>query len=286
MELIIVTGMSGAGKSSAASALEDLGFYCVDNIPPLLMPAFIELTQREENGFNNVAIVTDIRGGELFNDINNVLDSIKKSGINYKILFLDANNDELVRRYSETRRKHPFCEKENITVSRAVIKERALLEKLKEQADYVVDTSKITAGQLKKQIIGIFAEGSTKSLNIQVMSFGYKFGHVNEANLVFDVRCLENPYYIDTLRNLTGLSKEVSEFVMGFEKSQTFAQKMLDFINFAVPLYANEGKSQLVIAVGCTGGKHRSVTFAEIIYKDLLEKGFNVSVTHRDIEKV
>ena len=285
MELLIVTGMSGAGKSNAANALEDLGFYCVDNIPPLLIPSFIDLSTRGQLKIPKVAIVTDARGGELFKDINSILDGLTKENVNYSILFLDASDEELVRRYSETRRKHPLCEKENITVSKAVAKERALLSNLRARANYVIDTTSITAGQLKKQLNSLFLGGGKTSLNIQVMSFGFKYGQANEANLVFDVRCLENPYYVNKLRDLTGLDDAVRDYVMSFETSQKFAEKMLDLIGYSVPLYIDEGKSQLVIAVGCTGGKHRSVTFAELIYKFLLQKGYRVSVSHRDIDK-
>lgn len=285
MEFLIVTGMSGAGKSNAADALEDLGFYCIDNIPPLIIPYFLDLCSKGEIDIPKIAIVTDARGGELFNDINNILEKLKENQVDYRILFLDASDNELIRRYSETRRKHPLCEKENIPVSDAIKKERLLLNTIKNKANYVIDTTNITAGQLKKRLGTLFVGNGKYSLNIQVVSFGFKYGQVSDANLVFDVRCLENPYYVKELKDKTGLSDEVKNYVMSFENSQKFAEKILDLINFSVPLYKDEGKSQLVIAVGCTGGKHRSVTFAELIYNSLLSQGYRVSVTHRDIEK-
>lgn len=286
MELLIVTGMSGAGKSSAANALEDLGYYCVDNIPPLLIPSFIDLSKRGSTPIPKIAIVTDSRGGELFNSLLSILDELSINGTEYKILFLDADDGELVRRYNETRRKHPLTEKENITVKEAVQKERQLLSNIRARANYVIDSSSISAGQLKKQLINLFNDDNHNVLNIQVASFGYKYGAVNDANLVFDVRPFENPYYIPELRKLTGLDKAVFDFVMNDKTAKQFAEKIIDLLDYSIPLYISEGKSQLIIAFGCTGGKHRSVAFAELIYKHLLEKGYKVNVNHRDIEKV
>jgi len=286
MDLLIVTGMSGAGKSSAANALEDLGYYCVDNIPPLLIPSFIDLSKRGSTPIPKIAIVTDSRGGELFNSLTPVLDELSLGGTNYKILFLDASDNELIRRYNETRRKHPLTEKANITVEEAVKNERKLLSNIRARANYVIDSSSISAGQLKKQLINLFSSDNNDTLNIQVASFGYKYGSVNDANLVFDVRPFENPYYVPELRKLTGLDKPVFDFVLGDKNAKEFAQKIIDLLDYSIPLYISEGKSQLIIAFGCTGGKHRSVTFAELIYRHLLEKGFKVNVNHRDIEKV
>lgn len=286
MELLIVTGMSGAGKSSAANALEDLGYYCVDNIPPLLIPSFVDLSKRGGTPIPKIAIVTDSRGGELFNSLTSILDELSLGGIDYKILFLDSSDTELIRRYSETRRKHPLTEKANITVEEAVKRERKLLLNIRARANYVIDSSSISAGQLKKQLINLFNSDNNDTLNIQVASFGYKYGSVNDANLVFDVRPFENPYYVPELRKLTGLDKPVFDFVMSDPNAKEFAQKIIDLLDFSIPLYISEGKSQLIIAFGCTGGKHRSVTFSELIYKHLLEKGYKVNVNHRDIEKV
>lgn len=285
MEFIFVTGMSGAGKSNAANALEDLGFYCIDNIPPLLIPSFVDLAKKGELQLSKVAIVTDSRGGQAFTNIDKIFDSLSKSEISYKILFLDASDTELIRRYSETRRRHPLCDAYDLSVSEAVAKEREMLVDIRARANYVIDTTNLTAGQLKKQLSALFLDQGNTSLKICCMSFGFKYGPVPEGNLVFDVRCLPNPYYIDELRSLTGLDKQVADYIMQFDTSKELARRILDLVEYSVPLYQDEGKSQLVIAVGCTGGKHRSVTFAEMIYKMLVEHGYRVSVSHRDIDK-
>ncbi len=285
MEYIFVTGMSGAGKSNAVNALEDMGFYCIDNIPPMLIYSFVNLSQNGELPFSKIAMVTDFRGGEAFNNISQVFDSLDKEGIDYKILFLDASDSELIRRYSETRRRHPLCDTYELPVSEAITKERQLLVGIRAKANFVIDTTNLTAGQLKKQLMSIFLGNGATSLNIRCMSFGFKYGPAREGNLVFDVRCLPNPYYVDDLRNLTGLDNPVYDFIMNYDVSKQLAKRILDLVEYSVPLYAEEGKSELVIAVGCTGGKHRSVAFAEMIYKMLREKGYRVSVNHRDIDK-
>ena len=285
MELLIVTGMSGAGKSIALSSLEDIGYYCVDNIPPMLIPSFIDLSSKADSSINHIAIVSDTRGGEFFGDLLGVLETLDKSENKYAILFLDASDTELARRYAETRRKHPLCETKNITVAQALKKEREMLKDIREKANYYIDTTSLTSGQLKKRINSLFVDNAFGGMNIQVTSFGFKNGPVTDANLVFDVRCLDNPYYVDELKNLTGLDKAVSDFVMQSDVAKEFEKRLLSFIEYAVPLYKEEGKSELVIAVGCTGGKHRSVTFAEIIFNYLQQKGYHVAVSHRDIEK-
>lgn len=285
MKFLFVTGMSGAGKSNAANALEDLGYYCIDNIPPILISSFVDLAKRGDLQLSNVAIVTDSRGGEAFKNINAILDALSYEGVSYKILFLDASDNELVRRYSETRRRHPLCDAYGLSVSEAIAKERQMLQDIRARANYVIDTTSITAGQLKKNLNALFLGKGNSSLNITCMSFGFKYGPATDGNLVFDVRCLPNPFYIDELRPLTGLDNQVSSYVMQFDSSKEFAKRVLDLVEYSVPLYCEEGKSQLVIAFGCTGGKHRSVTFAEMVYKMLVEKGYRVSVTHRDIDK-
>lgn len=285
MEFIFVTGMSGAGKSNAANALEDLGFYCIDNIPPILISSFVDLAKKGELNLSKIAIVTDSRGGQAFNNIDRIFDALEKSGIGFKILFLDASDSELVRRYSETRRKHPLCDAFELSITEAVKKEREMLVNIRARANYVIDTTNLKTGQLKKQLSSLFLGNGNSSLKISCMSFGFKYGPAAEGNLVFDVRCLPNPYYIDELRNLTGLDEQVSDYVMQFDSSKEYAKRVLELVEYSVPLYRDEGKSQLVIAVGCTGGKHRSVTLAELIYKRLSELGYHVSVNHRDIEK-
>lgn len=286
MEFIFLTGMSGAGKSNAANAMEDLGFYCIDNIPPMLITSFVDLAKKGELNMSKIAIVTDIRSGEAFINIKNVFKKLSDENVFYKIVFLDASDSELVRRYSETRRKHPLCDEYNLTVKEAVKKEREMLRSVRAMSSFVIDTTNLKTGQLKKQLSSLFlGDGAAKALNISCVSFGFKYGPATDANLLFDVRCLPNPFYIDELKPLTGLDTEVSGYVMSFDASKQFADKILKLIEYSLPLYKDEGKSQLVIAVGCTGGKHRSVTFAELIYKRLKELGYRASVNHRDIEK-
>ncbi len=284
MNLLIVTGMSGAGKSLAANTLEDMGYFCVDNIPPAIIPVFVDFAQRGGKDLQKMAIVTDVRGGEMFNEISDVLLKLKEKKIDYKILFLDAEDKVLLRRYKENRRKHPLCDT-GLSVSEAVKSERKTLKNIREKADFTVDTSLISVSQLKSQLADIFLSGDNNGLKILCKSFGFKYGADADADLVFDVRCLPNPYYIEDLKLKTGLDAPVSEYVLSFPESEEFARKIKDFLDFSVPLYIKEGKSQLIIAFGCTGGKHRSVTFAELIYEHLLKKGYNVNTLHRDIKK-
>ncbi len=285
MELLIVTGMSGAGKSQAANVLEDIGYYCVDNIPPAIIPSFMELSARSGDLLNKIAIVTDMRGGVLFSEIDEVLTNLKNNNTNYKILFLDASDDVLIRRYKENRRKHPLSDSDDMSISSAVAKERETLKKIRFMADFVVDTSRISISQLKVQLSNIFCGSVSNVLKIQTKSFGFKYGSDSEADLVVDVRCLPNPFYVEDLKKKTGLDKEVRDYVMASEDSRNFLNRLISFIDCAVPLYAKEGKSQLVISIGCTGGKHRSVTFAELIGEHLRNKNYNCSINHRDIYK-
>lgn len=285
MELLIVTGMSGAGKSQAANALEDMGFYCVDNVPPAIIPSFVSLSQRSDDKLNKIAIVTDVRGGDMFSEINGVLEDFKKSGVDYKVLFLDSSDDVLIRRYKENRRKHPLDDKNMESLAVAVMKERQMLEKIRVMADYVIDTSYISIAQLKVKLSDIFFGSVSNVLKIQCKSFGFKYGADTEADLVIDVRCLPNPFYDEDLKFKTGIESEVQDFVLSTDEAKVFLKKLLSFIEFSVPLYAKEGKSQLIIAFGCTGGKHRSVTFAQIVGDFLKDKQYDCSVVHRDILK-
>ena len=286
MQLVIVTGLSGAGKSQAANALEDMGYYCVDNIPPAIIPSFVELSKRQTEGLSKLAVVTDIRGGSMFGEIEKVLADLKKSGIEYKILFLDASDDVLVRRYKENRRKHPLCDTQGVSLSDAVRLEREKLSKIHAAADFDIDTSLISNAQLKAILTETFMKSAEHGMRILCKSFGFKYGIDADADNVFDVRCLPNPYYVEELKEKTGLDSAVSEYVMDSADSRAFAQSVISFCNFSIPLYIKEGKSQLVISFGCTGGKHRSVTFAELLGKHLKDKEYNVSVLHRDINKI
>ena len=285
MEFIIVTGLSGSGKSGVINALEDIGFYCIDNMPPQLIPKFGEICLQSEGKISRVAIGADIRGGELFFHLSDNLTQLRVQGVSIKILFLDAADDVLIKRYKETRRKHPLDELASGNIARAVAAERDLLTPIRESADYYIDTSLLSTSQLKERINSLFLENVGDSMIVSCMSFGFKYGIPTEADLVFDVRCLPNPYYIPELKHKTGMEPEVREFVMKHEQAIALKDKLEDLVRFLLPLYVKEGKSQLVIAFGCTGGKHRSVTFAENMYRFLVDNGFKARVSHRDIYK-
>ncbi len=285
MEFIIVTGMSGGGKSSAIKVLEDIGYFCIDNMPPQLIPNFAAICS--ENGeINRVAIVTDIRGGTLFLKLSECISGlVNTDGIDVKVLFLEASKEVLMKRYSETRRKHPLDEVSGGDLSKAIDAEAELLSEIHANADYIIDSSLLTTAQLKGQIAGLFLDKPSDSIIVSCMSFGFKYGVPGEADLVFDVRCLPNPFYVPELKHKTGLDAEVRDYVMKYEQSQILENKIWDMVDFLLPCYISEGKSRLVIAFGCTGGKHRSITFAERTASYLREKECKVRIVHRDIEK-
>lgn len=285
MEFLIVTGLSGAGKSRAMDALEDIGFYCADNIPPKLIATFYELSRQAKGALSRVAVVTDIRGGDMFSSLLETLDAMKAENKEYRLLFLDANDFTLVNRFKETRRKHPLSDNCLGSLEQAVKLERDVLRPVKERADYVIDTSLLSPAQLKERISGLFLGDASDALRIHCVSFGFKYGIPAEADLVMDVRCLPNPYYVEELKNLTGLDEPVRSYVMKWDQTKGFVRRFFDLVDFMIPLYCDEGKSQLVIAIGCTGGHHRSVTLAELLYNHLLQKDLRVSVNHRDIHK-
>jgi len=285
MEFLIITGLSGAGKSRAIDALEDIGFYCVDNIPPKLIIAFYEMSKQAKGTLSRVAVVTDIRGGDMFSSLFETLDQMKSENKEYKILFLDANDSVLMNRFKESRRKHPLVENCLGSLEQAVKLERDVLKPVRECADYIIDTSYLSPAQLKERISSLFLGDSSDALMIHCVSFGFKYGIPAESDLVFDVRCLPNPYYVEDLRNLTGLDEPVRSYVMKWEQTQGFIERFLNLIDYMIPLYCNEGKSQLVIAIGCTGGHHRSVALAQLLYNHLLEQNRRTSVNHRDIQK-
>ena len=285
MEFLIVTGLSGAGKSRAVDALEDIGFYCVDNIPPKLIPTFYDLCAKAGNTFSRVAVVTDIRGGDMFSSLFETLDDLKNEDKHYRILFLDANDYVLINRFKETRRKHPLAENNLGSLEQAVKLEREILRPVREKADYIIDTSFLSPAQLKERISNLFLGDASQALVVHCVSFGFKYGIPTEADLVFDVRCLPNPFYIEELKHLTGLDEPVYSYVMKWEQTKGVVQRLISLIDYMLPLYCDEGKSQLVIAIGCTGGKHRSVALAQLLYDHLLENGHRTSVNHRDIQK-
>ena len=285
MEFVIVTGLSGAGKTRAMHAMEDIGFFCVDNLPPALIPVFYDLCVQSEGFRNRAAVVTDTRGGELFKSFFTAMESLKRDKKPYKILFLDSSDGVLVNRFQETRRKHPLADEMGGALEQAVKLEREMLKPVRERADYIIDTSFLTTAQLKSRISNLFLENSSDALMVQCVSFGFKFGIPMEADLVFDVRCLPNPFYDENLRPLTGLDAPVRDYVMEKEETKGFVSRFTDMIDYLLPLYSKEGKSQLVIAVGCTGGHHRSVALAQYMCDHLTDMGVKASVTHRDIQK-
>ena len=285
MQFLIVTGLSGSGKSCAMNVLEDIGYYCIDNMPPQLLKKFAEICESSVGKIDRVAVVMDIRGGELFFGLQESIDEMRSQGINVKILFLDATDDVLVHRYKETRRKHPLDGIMRGGLLQAVKKERETLMPVRETADYYIDTTNLSSTQLKEQVNSIFLDNVSDFMMVTVASFGFKYGTLGEADIIFDVRCLPNPFYIKELKLHTGLEECVSSYVMSFEDARVLLAKLTDMIDFLLPLYIKEGKSQLVVAFGCTGGKHRSVTFAEALYSHLKESNVRARIFHRDIGK-
>ena len=287
MEFVILTGLSGAGKTNTLHAMEDSGFYCVDNLPPLLLDTFYDLGDSStDTRLKKVAVVADARSGELFADIPEVLSKLRLDGKRFKILFLDAKPDVLLVRYKGTRRKHPLIgEITSGSLEEAVALENDLMKGVREMADYVIDTTMMTPNELKERVTTLFSAGAGDTLLVTCMSFGYKYGIPPEADLVFDVRCLPNPFYIKELKALTGLDEAVRSYILDFDVSKRFVEKLYDYIDFTLPLYREDGKSELVIAVGCTGGRHRSVTVARLLNTHFLENGQKSSIHHRDIWK-
>lgn len=285
MRLVILTGMSGAGKSAALKMMEDIGFYCVDNLPIQLLEKFVELAEHQNREESKVAVGIDIRNGQALDELNSVLEKMEQSSKKCEILFLDAEDVVLVRRYKETRRNHPLSGGDRI--DKGISLEREKVDFLKKKADYIIDTSRLLTRELKLEINKIFEQNQDyKNLYITILSFGFKYGIPADSDLVFDVRFLPNPYYEEDLKYKSGNDKEVSDFVMKFKESHEFLLKLEDMMNFLIPNYVIEGKNQLVISIGCTGGKHRSVTLANELYKRLDNRPeFGLKIEHRDIER-
>lgn len=283
MRFVIVTGMSGAGKSTALKMLEDMGYFCVDNLPIPLLPRFVEMLDAPETQMKKAALGIDVRGGQDFSGLKEKLEEMDEKGVGYEILFLDARDDVLIKRYKETRRQHPLSGSGRVDTG--IAKEREKILFLKMKATYILDTSKMLTRELKIELEKIFVDGrSFCNLFITVMSFGFKYGIPQDADLVFDVRFLPNPYYIDGLREKTGNDPEVQDYVMENDKGRIFLEKLKDMVEFLLPNYILEGKNQLVIAIGCTGGKHRSVTLANALYQILeSQESYGVRIEHRDI---
>lgn len=285
MEFIIVTGLSGAGKTQAMHSMEDIGFFCVDNLPPALIPVFYDLCLKSESAMDRVAVVTDTRGGELFKAFFTAAESLNQDGRAFRILFLDAADNILVRRFKETRRRHPLSADFGGSLEQAVRLERDMLRPLRENSDFVIDTGGLSPAQLKSRISELFLTSASDSLAVHCISFGFKFGIPMEADLVMDVRCLPNPFYVQELRPKTGLDSDVRDYVMENDESRGFVTRNTGLLDYLLPLYEKEGKSQLVVAVGCTGGHHRSVALAQYTRDYLAAKGLKASVTHRDMLK-
>ena len=284
MNFIIVTGMSGAGKSSAINFFEDMGYYCVDNLPPTLIKSFADLIVAQQNKVSKVVLGIDTRGGGLFADLFSSLQELDELGHTYEIIFFDCSESELIKRYKETRRLHPLARGER--VEEGIRKEQEILKEIKEKANHVIDTSYLLPKDTRGILYKIYCEDKAfDSMMITIVSFGFKYGIPIDADLVFDVRFAPNPYYIPDMRPCTGNDKIVSDYVMQFEVTQNFLEKLQDMMSFLIPNYRKEGKNQLVIAIGCTGGKHRSVTIANALYDFLQKKGHTVIKQHRDIEK-
>ena len=286
MRFIIVTGLSGAGKSEATKSLEDMGYFCIDNMPPMLIPKFSEMLTSVNGKFNNVAFVVDTRVGDMINELLAQIDDLKQKGYDCKLLYINADDETLVKRYKETRRFHPLAGSDG-RVEDGLKRERELLGFLKKKADYLVDTSHMLTRELKAELNKIFVQNKEyKNLYITVLSFGFKYGIPNDADLVFDVRFLPNPYYIEELRPMSGNDQPVRDYVMNNDTAKQFLTKLTDMVEFLIPNYISEGKTQLVIGIGCTGGKHRSVTLANELYEALKKTdSYGVRIEHRDIGK-
>ncbi len=285
MKFVLLTGMSGAGKSTALKMMEDIGYFCVDNLPIALIEKFAELADLQDAELQKVAVGVDIRSGQTLGELQDVLDRLKQKGLQFDILYLDSQDDVLVKRYKETRRSHPLAGNER--VDKGIQEERQRLEFLRKQASYIVDTSNMLTRELKAELEKIFVRNQDyKNLFITIVSFGFKYGIPTDCDLVFDVRFLPNPYYVEGLRSKTGNDREIQEYVMQFPEAWEFTHKLEDMVKFLIPNYIVEGKTQLVIGIGCTGGKHRSVTLANVLFERLADReGYGIKIEHRDIQK-
>jgi len=287
MRVVILTGMSGAGKSQALKCFEDMGYFCVDNLPPDLIRTFIQLYSQKMRGENQqeerIAINIDIRGGAFFSFVFDALLNLDENGIPYKVLYLDADDAALIRRYKESRRSHPVA---GVSLKDSIDRERTMLNQLRERADHVINTSNLKTSSLKTRLHELYGDlGREKPFPVHVMSFGFKYGIPADADLVLDARFINNPYYIEELKHHSGLEAPVRDFVLGFPETQTFLEKLFDFLKFLIPQYICEGKTQLVVCIGCTGGMHRSVAIAQRLGEGLGEMGYAVHIEHRDLKE-
>lgn len=284
MRFIIITGLSGAGKSTAVKCLEDLGFFCVDNLPPALIPKFAEICFQSRDKMDKIALVIDVRGKGLLKDLFPGLDALQELKFSYEILFLEASDEVLIKRYKESRRSHPLAKDGRLT--KGILEERRLLQDIKSRAKHIIDTSNLTTRQLREEITGLAVEGKTfEGIIINLISFGFKYGMPADCDMVFDVRFIPNPFYINSLKKLSGENEAVKDYVLQWPETGEFLTHLGDMLEFLIPNFIKEGKSQLVIGIGCTGGKHRSVVIADHISKKLLQNQHRVVIDHRDIEK-
>ena len=284
-DLVLLTGVSGAGKSTAMGFMEDIGYYCIDNMPAELVSTFISLIEKSDS-YNKIAIVTDVRSRGVYNEFRkNVQKLIDSNDYTVRTIYLDIKNHVALRRYKLTRRKHPYADKFNGSIEDALDYEKEILAPVREKAGYVIDTSDLTANQLRERLAQILLGDDKEVMNLHVMSFGFKHGIPTDADFVLDVRCLPNPYWIESMRNKTGLDQEVKDYVFSFEEAHEIFERLKSLLDYLNPLYIREGKSQIVIAIGCTGGNHRSVVFAEALKDYFSRKWDNVTVNHRDIDR-
>lgn len=286
MEFVIISGLSGAGKSKAASFMEDMGFYCVDNLPASLIPKFAELCMAGTGKYERVALVTDIRGGQTFDGLFEALDTLHAMSCPYRILFMEASDEAIIKRYKETRRAHPLV-KNGRSLAEAVRQERTVLDPVRRRAEFIIDTSVLSTAKLRGEILRMFGDGvsAATAMSVNVISFGFKYGIPIEADLVFDVRFLPNPYYITELRELTGLDEGVRAFIFGYQQTKDFMGHLEAMMGFLLPQYVEEGKTALVIGIGCTGGKHRSVAVTRALTDYIRQKGYNATENHRDMTR-
>ena len=284
MRFVLITGLSGAGRTRALRCLEDMNYYCVDNLPPVLVSKFAEMCAQSQGKLDRVALVVDVRSGSMFQELDGELSEMREKGLPFEILFLDAEDEALIARYKETRRSHPLSP--GGRAIDGIIKEREILGNIKKMATNVVDTSKMQPQHLKKRMLDLFSDAAEGTgMTVDIMSFGFKYGIPMDSDLVFDVRFLPNPFYEPDLKPLTGQDAPVYDYIMGYPQSRVFCDKLTEMVNFLVPQYVEEGKSNLVISIGCTGGKHRSVTVARFLTAALEKNGIACHLSHRDIYK-
>lgn len=284
MKFIIISGLSGAGKSHALATFEDLGFYCVDNMPISLIPKFAELAKATKGQYENVALVTDVRAGQGAEELLDNLDNILDGTLEYRVVFLEASTEVLINRYKETRRKHPLAA-EGLQIPEAIFEERERLEAIRNRADYVIDTTALSVSKLREYLVSLFLEDKRRPIVLTVLSFGFKYGIPTESDMVFDVRFLPNPYYDPGLRQKNGKSPEVKQYVMNGGAAEELLKMLRDLFDFLIPRYISEGKNSLVVSVGCTGGKHRSVAIAEELCAYFKKAGYFTTINHRDIDR-